>query len=492
MKIRSALLSVFHKNGLEEIVRNLHDLDIQLFATGGTYDFIKNLNLPVTAVEDITGYPSILDGRVKTLHPAVFGGILAIRNDEKHQAEMNKYNLPHIDLVVVDLYPFEATVSSGASKEDIIEKIDIGGISLIRAAAKNFQDVLIIPSVNDYSFLNDILVNQKGIPTSEQRHRQARQAFSVSSQYDTAIHNWFAGETTPLRYGENPHQKGFFEGDLSEVFTQLHGKELSYNNLLDVDAALMLIAEFEQPAFAVIKHNNACGIATDKHLLAAWEKALAGDSVSAFGGVLACNRTVTLEVAEKIDSLFFEILMAPDFEAEALAILQKKKNRILLQTTNWRKSGSNKRSILNGMLVQDADLKTETEADLKVVTKKAPTEQEISDLLFANIIVKHTKSNAIVLAKNGQMIGSGAGQTSRVDALQQAIAKAKHFGFDTEGAVMASDAFFPFPDCVQISAAAGIAAIVQPGGSVRDGDSVEEADKNEMSMVVTGARHFRH
>jgi phosphoribosylaminoimidazolecarboxamide formyltransferase/IMP cyclohydrolase len=492
MKICSALLSVYHKDGLEEIVRNLHSLEVQLFATGGTFDFIKNLSLPVTAVEDITGYPSILDGRVKTLHPAVFGGILAIREDKTHQAEMEKYKLPFIDLVVVDLYPFEATVNSGASREEIIEKIDIGGISLIRGAAKNFQDVLIIPSVNDYALLNAILKNKKGISTLEQRQMQAERAFGVSSSYDTAIHKWFAGGSTPLRYGENPHQKGAFEGDLREVFEQLHGKELSYNNLLDVDASLLLINEFTEPAFAVIKHNNACGMATDAHLLKAWEKALAGDPVSAFGGVLATNRTITVEVAEKIDSLFFEILMAPAFEPEALTILQKKKNRILLATKTWKKSGNNLRSVLNGVLIQEADLKTETESDLKVVTKKAPTHQEISDLIFANILVKHTKSNAIVLAKNGQLLGSGAGQTSRVDALQQAIAKAKHFGFDLSGAVMASDAFFPFPDCVQISAEAGISAIVQPGGSVRDIDSIEEADKLGLSMVVTGTRHFRH
>jgi phosphoribosylaminoimidazolecarboxamide formyltransferase/IMP cyclohydrolase len=492
MKIRSALLSVYHKDGLEEIVKNLHSLDVQLFATGGTFDFIKNLSLPVTAVEDITGYPSILDGRVKTLHPAVFGGILAIREDKTHQAEMEKYKLPFIDLVVVDLYPFEATVAAGGTREEIIEKIDIGGISLIRGAAKNFNDVLIIPSVNDYSLLNSILKNQKGVSTPEQRQLQAQKAFGVSSSYDTAIHKWFSGGSTPLRYGENPHQNGVFEGDLNEVFEKLHGKELSYNNLLDVDAALLLINEFAEPAFAVIKHNNACGMATDPHLEKAWEKALAGDPVSAFGGVLATNRTITVEVAEKIDTLFFEILMAPAYEPEALTILQKKKNRILLATKAWKKSGTNQRTVLNGVLIQDADLKTETENDLKVVTKKSPTSQEINDLIFANILVKHTKSNAIVLAKNGQLLGSGAGQTSRVDALQQAIAKAKHFGFDLTGAVMASDAFFPFPDCVQISAAAGISAIVQPGGSVRDNDSIEESDKLGLSMVVTGIRHFRH
>lgn len=493
MKIRSALLSVYHKDGLDEIAKSLHSLGVQIFATGGTFDFIKNLQIPVSPVEEITGYPGILDGRVKTLHPAVFGGILAIRDDKTHQQQMEKYKLPYIDLVVVDLYPFEATVASGADKEEIIEKIDIGGISLIRGAAKNFKDVLIIPTVNDYPVLLSILKNQKGEPTPEQRQKQAASAFQVSSHYDTAIHTWFTGsKTSTLRYGENPHQKAVFEGDLSEVFTQLHGKELSYNNLLDTDAALLLINEFSEPTFAVIKHNNACGLATDSHLGNAWDKALAGDPVSAFGGVLAANRTITTEIAEKIDSLFFEILMAPAFEDAALEILKKKKNRILLQTKNWKKKGTNQRSTLNGVLVQDADLQTETENNLKVVTRKSPTAQEIKDLLFASTAVKHTKSNAIVLVKNGQLLGSGAGQTSRVDALQQAIAKAKHFGFDLEGAVMASDAFFPFPDCVEISAAAGISAIVQPGGSVRDNDSVEAADKLGVSMAVTGFRHFRH
>jgi phosphoribosylaminoimidazolecarboxamide formyltransferase/IMP cyclohydrolase len=493
MKIRSALLSVYHKDGLDELVNNLHRLDIQLYATGGTYDHIRKMQIPVIPVEDLTGYPSILDGRVKTLHPAIFGGILAIRENKVHSAEMEQYKLPLIDLVVVDLYPFEATVSAGGSKEEIIEKIDIGGISLIRAAAKNFNDVLIIPSVKDYGTLNRILVSQKGETTPDQRRMQAQRAFEVSSHYDRSIFEWFNGNSkTPLRYGENPHQKGFFSGNLQEVFTQLHGKELSYNNLLDVDAAIALITEFEQPAFAVIKHNNACGCAIDIKLESAWEKALAGDPVSAFGGVLVANRTITAEVADKIDTLFFEILLAPGFEKDALAILTKKKNRIILESRGWIKQGEVLRSALNGILIQDADLKTEKEADLKVATVKEPTQAEIEDLLFANILVKHTKSNAIVIARNGQLLGSGAGQTSRVDALQHAIAKAKHFGFDLQNSVMASDAFFPFPDCVQISAEAGITAIIQPGGSVRDNDSIEEANKLGLSMVMTGTRHFRH
>lgn len=493
MQIRSALLSVFHKEGLDQIVNNLHRLGVRLLATGGTFDFIKAMNIPVIPVEDITGYPSILDGRVKTLHPAVFGGILAVRDEKVHQQEMKEHKLDFIDLVVVDLYPFESTVASGASKADIIEKIDIGGISLIRAAGKNFQDVLIIPSQEDYALLNTILAEQKGIPTNEQLSQQAFRAFEVSSRYDHAIMNWMGGnERRSLRYGENPHQQAYFEGNLPAVFDQLHGKELSYNNILDIDAALGLISEFTEPTFAVIKHNNACGIASAKDVVTAWDKALAGDPVSAFGGVLVVNRPVDAAAAEKINSLFFEILMAPGFEAEALTILKSKKNRILLQTKQFRKPVQTERTILNGKLVQDADIHKEEANDMKVVTEKSPSANELSDLEFANIIVKHSKSNAIVLAKNKQLCASGVGQTSRVDALKQAIAKAEHFGFSLGGAVMASDAFFPFPDCVQIAAAAGITAVVQPGGSLKDQDSIDECNRNGIAMTVTGYRHFRH
>lgn len=503
--IKSALLSVFHKEGLDVLVKALHENQVIIYATGGTFDFIKAMNIPVIPVEDITGYPSILDGRVKTLHPAVFGGILSIRDDASHQAQMAEYKLPLLDLVVVDLYPFEKTVSSGADESSIIEKIDIGGISLIRAAAKNFNDVVIIPSINQYGVLNTILTEQKGATTLEQRKYLANKAFGVSSHYDTAINNWFAGTTNNkgiqlpaewntqvLRYGENPHQPASFHGNLDEVFTQLNGKELSYNNLLDVDAALGLIADFPEPTIAVIKHNNACGIASDASLLKAWDKAFAGDPVSAFGGVIAANQTITGEVAEAMNSLFFEILAAPGYDEAALAILRSKKNRMILQTREFLHPEKTYRSILNGVLVQHADQSMETGEMMKTVTEKAPTSTEIADLVFANKVVKHSKSNAIVLTKNGQLCASGVGQTSRVDALKQAIAKAQQFGFDLKGAVMASDAFFPFPDCVTIAAEAGITSVVQPGGSIRDQDSIDACNQLGISMVITGIRHFKH
>jgi len=504
-QIRSALLSVYHKDGLEPIIESLHRIGVRLFATGGTYDFVRHMNLPVTAVEEVTGYPSILGGRVKTLHPAIFGGILAKREDRIHQQEMEKHQLPHIDLVVVDLYPFRETVKAGGSDGDIIEKIDIGGISLIRAAAKNFEDVVIIPTVDDYGLLREILDAKNGTTTLEERRRQAGKAFAISSAYDRAINAWFTGDNSaeephfsgtlperPLRYGENPHQRASFHGDLSKVFTQLSGKELSYNNLLDIDAALGLISAFNEPTFSIIKHNNACGTASDEHLQAAWEKALAGDPVSAFGGIIACNRSVDGEVAASINQLFFEVLAAPGFSEEALGLLTSKKNRILLETKKHQLPGRHYRSILNGLLEQEPDTITEGKSHLRVVTEKSPTEEEIHDLLFANKLVKHSKSNAIILAKGRQLLGSGVGQTSRVDALKQAIEKARHFGFDLNGAVMASDAFFPFPDCVELSAAAGITAIIQPGGSVRDEDSIAAADKAGIAMVLTGNRHFRH
>lgn len=506
IQLRSALLSVYHKEGLDKIVEGLHHLGVQLYATGGTYDFIKSKGLPVIPVEDITGYPSILGGRVKTLHPAVFGGILAKRNDEIHRSEMKTHKLPFIDLVVVDLYPFEETVQSGGSPEEIIEKIDIGGISLIRGAAKNFNDVLIIPSVEDYSILLNIIENQSGKTTIEQRRLQAQKAFQVSSSYDGAIQTWFATgvlSVSPillkntvysksLRYGENPHQKAMFHGKLEDVFTQLHGKEISYNNLLDIDAAMALMDDFSIPTVAIIKHNNACGLASDSNLLSAWEKALAGDPVSAFGGVIITNREVTKDLAEAMNNLFFEVLLAPDFQEAALAVLKSKKNRMLLKTNIFDKPRRIYRSILNGVLEQEPDTMTEKEEHLSTVTEKSPSSTEIKDLLFANKIVKHSKSNAIVLAKNEQLLASGVGQTSRVDALQQAIAKATHFGFSLRGAVMASDAFFPFPDCVEIAHAAGISAVIQPGGSVRDQDSIEKSNELGISMVITGFRHFKH
>lgn len=491
--IKSALLSVFHKDGLDKLVLSLHKNNVHLYATGGTFDFIQAMNIPVTPVEDITGYPSILDGRVKTLHPAVFGGILAIRENEEHKAQMEKYQLPFIDLVVVDLYPFEKTVSTGASEEDIIEKIDIGGISLIRGAAKNFNDVVIIPSVNDYTTLQKILDHNSATTTLEERKNLAMRAFEVSSGYDGAIHAWFSKkQNTVLRYGENPHQQASFSGDLSALFEQLNGKELSYNNLLDVDAAMGLLQEFIEPTVAIIKHNNACGIASGKDIKNAWDRALAGDPVSAFGGVIAANQPIDKNTAEEISKLFFEILIAPSFSAEALEILKTKKNRIILQSKPFEFPKTNKRSILNGELIQERDHHSEKEADFKIVTEKNPSKQEIADLIFAAKVVKHTKSNAIVLIKNGQLCGSGTGQTSRIDALQQAIAKANHFEFNLEGAVMASDAFFPFPDCVEIAAAAGITAIVQPGGSVKDQDSVDKCNELKISMVITGFRHFKH
>lgn len=506
LPIRSALLSVYHKNGLDRIVDGLHKLGVQLYATGGTFDFIRERNIPVTPVEDITGYPSILGGRVKTLHPAVFGGILAKREDPVHQQEMTQHQLPFIDLVVVDLYPFEETVKSGGSPEAIIEKIDIGGISLIRGAAKNFNDVVIIPSVNDYDTLIDIIGNHQGHTTYEQRRSLATRAFAVSSGYDTAINSWFStgnlptgpvrlsNETTsrPLRYGENPHQKAYYHGDLEAIFTQAHGKELSYNNLLDVDAAISLIREFEPPTIAIIKHNNACGLASAGKLITAWEKALAGDPISAFGGIIATNETIDAEAAAAMNNLFFEVLLAPEITPEAMTILQSKKNRMILLTRPFESPKSLYRSVLNGILEQETDHITEQAGHLKTVTTKAPTGQEITDMLFANKIVKHSKSNAIVLAKDGQLLASGVGQTSRVDALKQAIAKATHFGFSLQGAVMSSDAFFPFPDCVEIAAQAGITAIIQPGGSVRDQDSIDKANELGLSMVVTGIRHFKH
>lgn len=501
--IRRALISVYHKDGLAEILALLHKEGVEFVSTGGTSAFIESLGYPYVAVEDLTKYPSMLGGRVKTLHPAIQGGILARRSHEADQKEVAEYGLSLIDLVIVDLYPFEATVASGASEEDIIEKIDIGGISLIRGAAKNFEDVVIVPSQADYSTLHEILTARGARTTLQERRHFARRAFAVSSHYDSAIFRYFDGEehsslrltadgAKHLRYGENPHQRGIFYGDLERYFEQLHGKELSYNNLQDIEAAVSLIQDFSEPTFAILKHNNACGCASRPTLLEAWQAALAGDPVSAFGGVLVTNRPVDLETAEEINKLFFEVLIAPDFTAEALPILESKKNRILLRQREPIHATWSYRSMLGGVLAQETDRAVETTAEMKPVTKVAPTDKELVDLVFATKLVKHSKSNAIVLSKDGQLIASGVGQTSRVDALQQAIAKARHFGFDLHGAVLSSDAFFPFDDCVTLAAEAGITAIAQPGGSVRDADSIAAADRLGVAMVMTGVRHFKH
>ncbi len=504
-KIKTALISVFYKDGLEDILRLLHKDGVQFLSTGGTRSFIESLGYPCSAVEDLTGYPSILGGRVKTLHPKVFGGILNRRDNETDKQQIAQYDIPGIDLVIVDLYPFTETVNSGASQEDIIEKIDIGGISLIRAAAKNFNDVVIVASKNQYAALRGILDNQGAVTDLNQRRWFAKEAFAVSSEYDSAIFNYFDstfevpsalrlaidGEKA-MRYGENPHQKGYFFGKLDEMFEQLHGKEISYNNLLDIDAATALIAEFTDTTFAILKHNNACGLASRPTLIEAWTDALAGDPVSAFGGVLITNHEVDAHTAAEINKIFFEVIIAPSYSDDALTILKQKKNRIILVQKKANDAPKTVRTILNGALVQDRDLKAEVLEDLKTVTNVAPTDAQIDDMLFANKIVKHSKSNAIVLAKNRQLCASGVGQTSRVDALKQAITKAHSFGFDLSGAVMASDAFFPFGDCVEIANQAGVNAVIQPGGSVRDNESVDYCNAHDMAMVMTGSRHFKH
>ncbi len=504
--IKSALISVFSKDGLEPIVRELDQQGVTIYSTGGTEKFINDLGIKVVPVEDVTSYPSILGGRVKTLHPKVFGGILNRQNHDGDVAELAEYNIPQIDVVIVDLYPFEKTVASGASNQDIIEKIDIGGISLIRAAAKNYADVICVSSVNDYAEFLDLISANKGTISEEDRKRFAGKAFNVSSHYDSAIFNYFnqnneetalklsetKGKT--LRYGENPHQKGIFFGDFDELFTKLHGKELSYNNLLDVDAAVNLMLEFKNdaPTFAILKHNNACGLAQRESLHQAYIDALAGDPVSAFGGVLISNTKIDLATAEEIHKLFCEVVIAPSFANDALAVLQGKKNRILLKIHDIDMPQTNVRSCLNGVLVQDRNNITDTAEGLKAVTDTKATAAQIDDLLFASKICKHTKSNTIVLTKNKQLCASGTGQTSRVDALQQAIHKAGSFNFDLNGAVMASDAFFPFPDCVEIAHTAGIAAVIQPGGSIKDQLSIDYCNANNVAMVMTGTRHFKH
>jgi phosphoribosylaminoimidazolecarboxamide formyltransferase / IMP cyclohydrolase len=490
-KILSALISVYYKDGLEEIARELHRQGVTIYTTGGTYDFITKLGIPAVTVESLTAYPSIFGGRVKTLHPKVFGGILFRRESKEDEEQALQYGIPAIDLVIVDLYPFEETVARTDDEEEIIEKIDIGGISLIRAAAKNYRDVLIVASSSQYPEFMRLLKANKGVISLEDRRRFAGMAFAVTSHYDMSILGHFQ-PPYKLRYGENPHQQGTFHGNLENVFKQLHGKEISYNNIGDIDAAIALIKEFDEPTFAILKHNNACGCASRQNLSDAWKNALAGDPVSAYGGVLISNREIDEETANEIDKLFFEVILAPSYKKSALEKLQNKKNRIILQQGSYDFPGRQFRSVLNGMIVQDKDLKTESREDLRLVTERKPTEQEIEDLLFANKIVKHTRSNAIVLAKNKQLIASGVGQTSRVDALKQAIAKAREFHFDLSGAVLASDAFFPFADSVEIAHHAGITAIIQPGGSVRDQDSVDYCRQHGLAMVFTGIRHFKH
>jgi len=487
-------MSVYYKEGLGDIVKKLSDLKVKLYSTGGTFSFISDLGIPAEKVEDLTSYPSILGGRVKTLHPNVFGGILARRENQGDREQLAKYKIPEIDLVIVDLYPFEETVKTSDQEEDIIEKIDIGGISLIRAAAKNYNDVLIVSGREQYSDLLAILENRKGITSISERREFAAKAFMTSSHYDTAIFNYFNRSSNlpvfresinvsyPLRYGENPHQKGIFFGDPDEIFTKLYGKELSYNNLLDLDAAVSLIDEFHSDTYVIIKHNNACGVASRNTPLEAWKDALACDPVSAFGGVIATNTSVDADTATEIDKLFFEIIIAPGFSDKALDILCQKKNRRILVRKQSENSKYSFRSLLNGVLWQEKDTSTESSSVMKPVTKRLPLESEEEDLVFANIIVKHSKSNAIVLAKNNQLCASGIGQTSRVDALRQAIEKAHTFGF----------AFFPFADCVEIANKAGIRAVVQPGGSVRDQESIDYCSLNGMSMVFTGIRHFKH
>lgn len=503
-KIKSALISVYYKDKLEPLVALLNQYNVQLYSTGGTQTFLEGQGAQVTAVEDLTQYPAIFGGRVKTLHPKVFGGILHRRDHETDLAETERYEIPAIDLVIVDLYPFEETVASGASQEDTIEKIDIGGISLIRAAAKNFKDVLVVSSREQYTEVAELLTEKEGATDLEDRKRFAAKAFDISSHYDTHIFNYLnAGETsvfkaslrerTPLRYGENPHQQGAFYGDLTALFDQLHGKQLSYNNLVDVDAAVNLISEFtDEPAVAIIKHTNACGVAVAATIEQAYLNALACDPVSAFGGVIVANKPIDKATAEELHKLFFEVLIAPEFEADALTVLQGKKNRILLRRKNISLPEKQVKTLLNGVIEQDKDLKTETEADFKVVTKRATTPEENQALVFAAKVCKHTKSNTIVLARANQLLASGVGQTSRVDALRQAIEKAESFGFSLKGSVMASDAFFPFPDCVEIASKAGIEAVVQPGGSVKDQDSIDYCDSQNMAMVFTGVRHFLH
>jgi phosphoribosylaminoimidazolecarboxamide formyltransferase/IMP cyclohydrolase len=502
--IQSALISVFHKDGLAPIVKKLHEEGVKLYSTGGTQKFIEEQGVPVTAVESLTDYPSILGGRVKTLHPKVFGGILGRRDEAGDKAEMTEYGIPEIDMVIVDLYPFEKTVRTGKSEQEIIEKIDIGGISLIRAAAKNFKDTWVVSAMDQYNEVIELLNEHGAQSDMETRKRFAAYAFGISSHYDSAIFNWYNSDLgllefkvshlqgRTLRYGENPHQKGFFYGPLNEVFDQLHGKEMSYNNLVDIDAAVHLISEFKDTTFAILKHTNPCGVATRDNLKQAYLDALACDNVSAFGGILIANRAIDADTAEEIHKLFCEVVIAPDYESAALEILKDKKNRIILKQKRFEFAPQQFRSLLDGLLAQDQDKAMEFRGGFNTATKRSATDAELNDLEFALKCVKHLKSNTIVLAKGNQMIGMGCGQTSRVDALRQAIEKARSFGFDPKGAVMASDAFFPFPDCVEIADSVGVTAVVQPGGSIKDQDSIDYCDAHDMAMVMTGVRHFKH
>ena len=505
-QIKSALISVYYKDGLEEIIHQLHELDVTIYTTGGTQQFIESLGVNVKKVEDLTGYPSILDGRVKTLHPKVFGGILAVR-DTDHLAQLEEFEIPQIDLVLVDLYPFEETVAKTSNEPDIIEKIDIGGISLIRAGAKNFNDVVVIPSKDQYAALYKILKEQKGVTSLAQRRFFASEAFKVSSHYDTAIFNFISDgdqkaivfkqsitDHETLRYGENPHQRGYFFGKMEDVFEKLCGKEISYNNLVDIDSAIQLMREFrnEPPTFAILKHTNPCGIATRTTVLDAWNAALAGDPVSAFGGILISNHTIDADAAKEIDKIFYEVLIAPDFTEDAKDLLMAKPKRVLLKLKEYHVAQSMYKSLLNGVIVQDTDMATEQTDDLQIKTLLIPNEREKSDLIFALKCAKHLKSNTIVLAKDGQLLGMGCGQTSRVDACKQAIEKAVSFGFDLKGAVMASDAFFPFPDCVELVHKEGIRAVIQPGGSIKDQLSIDYCNEHDMTMAFTGVRHFKH
>ncbi len=505
-KITSALISVFDKDGLDNIIPLLNEHKIHVYSTGGTYKFLEGKINHLTKVEDITGYPSILGGRVKTLHPAVFGGILAMRSED-HLAEIAKYKIPEMDLVVVDLYPFEKTVASTDVEETIIEKIDIGGISLIRAAAKNFKDVVVIPSKDQYADLETILKDGDAVTSKDQRKKLASKAFDISSHYDTAIFNYMSNEDDEiqplklsfkdpkvLRYGENPHQQGIYFGEMNAMFNKRAGKSLSFNNLVDVDAAVQLMAEFENEkcTFAILKHTNACGLATRSTVLEAWTDALAGDPISAFGGILICNSPIDLDTAKEIDKIFYEVLIAPSFDQAAYDLLSKKEKRVLMEINHYKRQPKSIKSILNGVIVQDTDVKVDAMGDMKVVTQASPTKDQLTDLEFASKLAKHLKSNTIVLAKNKQLLGMGCGQTSRVDACKQAIDKANRMGFDLEGCVMASDAFFPFPDCVELGHKAGVKAVIQPGGSIKDKKSIEYCDDNNLPMVFTGTRHFKH
>ncbi|MEI6696754.1 MAG: bifunctional phosphoribosylaminoimidazolecarboxamide formyltransferase/IMP cyclohydrolase [Bacteroidota bacterium] len=503
-KINSALISVFSKDGIEPIIRKLNELNVTLYSTGGSFDFIKSLGIDAIAVDSLTSYPSILGGRVKTLHPKIFGGILGRRDVDSDLQQLQEYGIPEIDLVIVDLYPFEQTVASTVNEVEIIEKIDIGGISLIRAAAKNYKDVVIIPSASEYDNFLFLLNEKQGFTDLSDRKLFACKAFNISSHYDTHIFNYFNQDiqlsifkqsilqSNAMRYGENPHQQAIFHGDIADYFCQLHGKDLSYNNLLDIDAAVALIKDFEETTFVIIKHNNACGLASRNKLFDAWKDALAADPISAFGGILICNRILDEETAVEINKLFFEIIIAPNYENKSLEILKSKKNRIILQSKDFVLNDKQFKTVLNGVIAQKRDTFVEKPEDLKTVTDVLPTDAQITDMLFANILVKHTKSNAIILVKNKQLLASGVGQTSRVDALKQAIVKAKTFGFDLNGAVMASDAFFPFADSVEIANNEGVKAVIQPGGSIKDQESIDFCNLHQMTMVFTGKRHFKH